>query len=427
MEESMVKKLLQIFEVSIGARKNSSRRTLLLSSILTAYVAFCPPCGKAAPITQEKLNKIIKSAVDDNDGNNVSLLIKKKASAVVLIHTFSLANDDHLIYNSSVKKRLKAHHYRHGVISGVVISENGVICTTANGILNANRFVVSVDSEFRAKVDDNNLVLTEDDYVADVIKIIPELNLAFLKITPKEGTKLEFIELGNDGALVNNGDCILLNSAVVIGKCRGENFVTESRPCNSKNNFGLSAELVEKVSYRKESGKPILLLENHICGSCVIPENDGGGIIDTDTGKLLGIAFVNYDDFSIQRSAGIPVSVIKQGVKIAVPSILDNATITHIGVDVTDAKNINVDQKSLSVLNIDKKPDKLGVKVTGIEMDSAAENSGVRVGDVILKFNEEVVSDCTTFDNLEKHSIGMQTVTLTILRGDKIVNLEINR
>jgi S1-C subfamily serine protease len=422
VEELMLRKFWRIFCKPIGAKNGVAKIALLIFATFGATDIY------ASVITQKKLDEIIASFAATIEEREIDSVIRQNSCAVVLIHTFnSMADEDHLIHNSSIEQRSDGHLYNHGVISGVIISEDGVVCTTADGIMNSDRIIVSVDSELRSEAEDDDLVLTEDDYVADVIRIIPELNLAFLKITPRNRKKFRFIELGNDGDLVNNDDLVMINSVVVIGKCRGQKFVTESCPCNSKNNFGLSANIVERLVYKKINGKPILLLQNNVCGTCVVPENDGGAIIDAKTGKILGIAFVNYDDFLIQKSAGIPVSVVKQGVKIAVPFILDNETITHIGVEVEDAKDKDVGAKLLDAIDVSKKPDKLGVKVTGVELDSAAEKSGVIAGDIILKFNKEIVSDTETFDNLEKHSIGMQTVTLTILRGDTIISLDINR
>jgi S1-C subfamily serine protease len=426
----MVKNLLQVLEYPTKRRRyglNFLKRMSALSSALIIAFVFCPSCSETKIVTQAQLSGCISDLLKTVQKDDIGFLIRKKATAVVLIHTFGGAKDDHLIYNSSVRRRLKAHHYYHGVISGVIISADGVVCTTASGIMNSKRIVVSMSSEYRPRESDSNLVLTKDDYVADVVKVIPELNLAFLKITPRDKSKFEFLELDNDGALVNNPDSIMLNQMIVIGKCKGEHFVTEARPGNAKNNFGIAVAFVEKVTYEKKKGIPMLNLVNQICGSCVIPENDGGAIINRTSGRLFGIAVVNHGDFSIPMSIGIPISVVKQGIKIAVPHILDNRTITNLGIKARSAKDLRIDQKSLDALKISKKTEKFGVEVIGLEMESAAANSGVQIGDTILKFNEEPVDDEVTFCNLERQSIGAQTVILTILRNGKVLNLEINR
>ncbi len=375
-------------------------------------------------MTKDQLSKAVSNISKEQINNELNDIVKKYSDAVVLIHMISnFAEDDGLIYNSAIKKRLKKHHYKHGVISGVLLSKDGIVCTTSNGVMNSDKIIVSIKSELNRLSKDSKIILGENDYEAKIVKIIPDLNLAFLKITPKKGCEFNYLKLGNDTSLINKNG-ILLNSSVIIGKAKGENFVTQSLPANSKNNFSIIAKGIEKLSYKKVSGTSILLIENTITNSAVSPENEGGAVIDRD-GKLLGIAFVNNKNFSITSSMAIPVSKIKQAIKIAIPYMLSSSNDSYIGInpimtDFTLPENLKRTLNMISDINS-------VVKVDAIELDSPANRAGVKSQDIILKFNDDFVKDIETYKNLEKSSWGEQTVSLKILRDNKLFDVEISR
>lgn len=395
----------------------------LVFSILSCYYA------NAAQkiVTKSDLTKAISEKSNKFKENGAKTIIRDYANAVVLIHTISNnVGDDGLIYNSSVKKRLKKHHYMHGVVSGVVLSKDGIICTTNTGVMNSDEIIVSINSELKPEIDDNQITIGKNDYRAKMIKTIPELNLAFLKITPKKGKTFSNIKLGNDAALINEKDRLLLNSAVVIGKAQGENFVTKVNPANSKNNFKIFASGVEKLMYQKQNGTPVLLIENSVTNSGIIPENEGGAVLDM-YGNLIGIATVNYDDFSFARSTAIPVSVIKKGAKIAVPNLITNSDNTKIGINIINSKNFKLQDNLRKTLGISGKLKVSGAFVKSVDLRSVADSAGIQHGDLILKFNEDIVTDATTYKNLENSSIGEQTISLKILRGKNLLDIEVGR
>lgn len=375
-------------------------------------------------MTRDQLSKTIHDISKEQINNGLNDIVKKYSDAVVLIHTISnLAEDDGFIYNSSIKKRLKKHHYKHGVISGVLLSEDGIVCTTNTGVMNSDKIVVSVKSELKPISQDSKITLGENDYKAKIIKIIPDLNLAFLKIIPVKGHKFDYLKLGNDTNLVNNHN-IILNGSVVIGKAKGENFVTLSHPANLRNNFSVIANGIEKLSYKKINGTPVLLLDNTITNTSVFPENEGGPIVDKE-GKLLGIAFVNNKDFSIASSMAIPVSVIKQAIKIAVPHMVHPLNDAYIGITTT-VSEFQFPESLKKALNLFSDVSSV-VKVESVDLDSAANKAGIRAKDIILKFNDDFVKDVETYKNLEKASWGEQTIVLKILRDGKLIDVEINR
>jgi S1-C subfamily serine protease len=351
--------------------------------------------------------------------NGIRNLAREKSKCVVLICTISnSARDEELFYNSSVKKRQKKHLYKYGVTSGTSISPDGIIVTTYTGVMNADTIIVSLNGELNFQLDDEN-------YRAEVIKLIPEFNLAFLKILPRNGEKLAYIEFGNDAALVNSHDKILKNGAVIIGKASGEVFVTPVKPANSSNKFSMIATGIEELSCKKIKGKSVLLVKNHVTGG-MIPEHEGGAIVDL-SGKLIGLGCYDTDSGipSVEQYA-IPISVIKQGSKIAVPSLTTTQCATKLGIHIIDSKEA-LPRSVKKVVGIPNKLKCQCVVVDSVELNSVADNAGIQVGDKILKFNTDMVQDAETFHNLESMAIGEQVVSLKILRKNNIVDVEINK
>jgi S1-C subfamily serine protease len=370
----------------------------------------------------EKLRRDVREFVHEIEKNGIRQLIENVASGVVLITTISnSAEDDGRFYNSAVKNREKKHHYKYGVTSGVLISEDGVVVTTCKGIMNSDKIIVSLDSEKKNWKNDGKIHIGNDDYKAEIIKSIPELNLAFLKISPKSGVKLTHIKLGNDASLIN-GHKILKNEAAVIGKAKGENYVTFVKPANSSYKFGIAANGIEEMTYKKIKGKAVLLMRNHITGG-IIAEYNGGAVIGSD-GKLLGL--VSYDvsgDFQCTEQNAIPVSIVKRGCRIAVPGLITPHM--ELGIDVVDLEE-PISPSLMKVVVGAERLECIGVSVKSVELKSIADEAGIQAGDKILKLDSDVVQDAETFHNLINATIGKQNICLTILRGNKLIDLEIS-
>ena len=398
--------------------------------ILSLFIiSISPIAARLTTINEEQQN--IQTIEQTFEKKGFKKLVSSVSPAVVLIYTInSSAKDDWKIYNSSIKPRTKNENYRNGVISGVVISDTGIIVTTYNSIQRSEKIIVSINSEKRTNhPDDDDCIIKKgrNDYEAEIIKTIPELNLAFLKIDTK-GKKIQYLELGNDTNLISGKNKILRNGAIAIGKAKGHIAVSEKHPALSKNKFEICANGIETLSFKKQEGIPTLLIQNEFIGSGVIPENEGGAIVD-EGGKLIGIACNSINDFSFTTSTGIPVSVVKQGAMLAAPQILKYSGNTKLGIDANDinspnkelSKKLTQAKKSIGIMdNIN-----IGIRVKSVHVNSPADKAGIMPGDIILTHNKDVVTNTKEFDNLQKYSIGNTTTTLKILRDETIIESEI--
>ncbi len=384
-------------------------------------------CGSQDIITKAELNKKIDKTHEEFERKGVRQIVQDHADSVVLIYSISnSAKDDGLIYNSAVKKRLKKHHYKIGVVSGVIITDGGIICTPYSGIMNADDYIVSIKSEYRPAAKDNKISIGKNDYKAKLIKAIPDLNLAFLKIDPKDNESFKALKLGNDAALINGQDRVLLNGAVVIGKTKGKLFVNELKPANNQNEFSMFVSEIEKLKYEEENGKSVLIAENSTTTLGLAAESEGGAILGM-SGKLIGISNITIDSFSNVSQTAIPVSIIKKGIKIAAPGILKVANDVHLGIDVEETKDLKLPENLRKTLKISEKLKNFGVVVKSVEMKSIADNAGIQAGDIILKFNNNIIKNKRTFNNFEKSSSGDALISLKLLRKNNLIDIEIYR
>ncbi|MDR1233759.1 MAG: PDZ domain-containing protein [Holosporales bacterium] len=373
----------------------------------------------AKPVTEGYLSKFINWLSKLTEENDVRSIVKKHKEAVVLVAFVNHgAEDDGLIYNAAMMKYAAKRDCRTWVTSGVMISEDGVVCVPNEYVGNADRIFVHIDSEDSK---DGILNMTKNVYEARKIKLIPALNLAFLQITPREKEKFQCFKLGNDATLINKPDIILYNYSLIIGKTKGDSFVNHTHPANSNPHFDVFAATAVKLQFGKVKGVPTLLPENPV-GACVIPENAGGAVIVYD-GSLMGLAHVWFDQYGIPHQSAIPISTIKQGIRIAVPRLLRHSDKVSLGIRVRIGKKIGSIKRFLEAVKIEDEP----VEVESVEIGAPAEASGILPGDIILEINGDKCLDVETFENLIKHSIGEQTVIFKILRSRKILEIEVKR
>jgi S1-C subfamily serine protease len=72
----------------------------------------------------------------------------------------------------------------------------------------------------------------------------------------------------------------------------------------------------------------------------------------------------------------------------------------------------------------DATTESVSVIVTGVEKGSVSDNSGIRPGDVILKFNGEQVENSKSLINMMNRAFGDGNAIFSIRRGDTIAEFE---
>jgi serine protease Do len=114
-------------------------------------------------------------------------------------------------------------------------------------------------------------------------------------------------------------------------------------------------------------------------------------------------------------SFAIPVTIVKK----VVSDLLEYGTVqrAYIGVSINDINSKFAEQKNISVLK--------GAYVNGLTTNGAAENSGIKIGDVITSIeNNKVTSVSELQEQVSKYRPG-DKVNVTVIRSGKEVSMPV--
>lgn len=330
--------------------------------------------------------------------------VKRSLPAVVLIHIFddSVKNDGK-IYNAAFSDKKSHNHY---VINGAMVHPNGYLVTTYDTLKKHNRIIVSINSENRKNSADSSMIITNDDYDAEVIEKIPELNIAVLKINSKKGEKFSCFEIANIGQFKNSKNSLLYKCSFVLGKSCGDSFITPRHHFIRKNNFQVLASPIEEVFLEKIVGVEYFIAKNQIMQSGVFCENAGGALVDS-VGRLLGIIdYKSTEKNLFLKNIVIPCDVVEKALEMAVPSLRKTRNNIDLGVAFTEDSEGRV-------------------CIETVKKDSTADRCGLRQGDVILKFNNENITKMDEVQNMLDRSIMAGSLVFTVIRGVNTAEIEV--
>jgi putative serine protease PepD len=144
--------------------------------------------------------------------------------------------------------------------------------------------------------------------------------------------------------------------------------------------------------------------------AAINPGNSGGALVNTK-GEIIGvnvaIASAGSDSSSSSGNIGVGFSIPINHAKRVAQEIIDTGKVSHgqLGVSVRDKSSGS--SSSFSV----------GADVATVEADSAAAKAGIKVGDVITKFNDLAVSEPNQLTAAVREQPGGSKVKLTVLRN----------
>lgn len=272
--------------------------------------------------------------------------------------------------------------------SGVIISSDGYIVTNNHVIDNASKIVITLNDGREQK--------------AELIGSDPNTDLALLKI---DENNLLFTEFGNSDN-VKLGDWVLavgnpfnltstVTAGIVSAKSRNINIL------------------------RSNSSENIFPLESFIQTDAAVNPGNSGGALVTPDGFLIGINTAiasktgSYSGYSFAIPSNITLKVVND---LKNYGFVQRAFIGVIIQDVT--------QNMMNKLDL---PNTNGVLVSGLSESGAAEASGIKVNDVILKVEETFVNDVPELqEQIGKHKPG-DIVDILIQRkgNEKIIKLKL--
>lgn len=261
--------------------------------------------------------------------------------------------------------------------SGVIISEDGYIVTNNHVVQEASLVQVTLNNKRT--------------YTARTVGTDPSTDLALLKID-KEG--LPFLGFGNSDD-VKIGEWVL-----AVG-----------------NPFNLTSTVTAGIVSAKARNLNILgnqsSIESFIQTDAAVNRGNSGGALVNTYGELIGInaAIASSTGAYSGYSFAIPVNIVKKVVK----DLLEFGAVQRafIGVSIQEVDSKLADDKGMEDMH--------GVYVAGLTDGGAAEEAGIKKGDVITHVNgSQVNSTSQLLESIGLHRPG-DILDVTVNRSDKSI------
>ncbi len=259
--------------------------------------------------------------------------------------------------------------------SGVIISNDGYIVT--------NNHVVEETSDIVVLLDDNR------EYKGKIIGTDPATDLAVLKI---EATELTPLVYGNSDSL-QIGEWVL----AIGNPFKLQTTVTA----------GIVSAKARDINILERQG-----IESFIqTDAAVNPGNSGGALVNTN-GEMVGIntAIISQSGSYEGFSFAIPVNLVQK----VVYDIMEYGAVQRgwMGISIFD-----VDDKISKRLNLETVG---GVYLNVVERNSAAQDAGLRNGDVIISINDKNTPRIPIFmEEVGRHRPGDEVSIEYIREGQK--------
>ncbi len=266
---------------------------------------------------------------------------------------------------------------RHSAGSGVIISADGYIVT--------NNHVVGEADEIEVKLNDNR------EFKGRIIGCDPTTDLALIKI---EAKNLPAIPIGS------SDDLKLGQWVLAVG-----------------NPFNLTSTVTAGIVSAKARTLGANGIESFIQTDAAINSGNSGGALVNERGELVGINAMLYSQTGSYSGYGfaIPTTIMNKVVSdLKVYGTVQRAVLGVMGTDVSNyidsekAKGNDVDLGEVE-----------GVYVTEVSDASAAQEAGLKKGDVLTKFDGKKVTKMSELQEaISQHSPG-DKVSLTYSRDKK--------
>lgn len=271
---------------------------------------------------------------------------------------------------------------------------SGFVFKTDKGMLSdtsyilTNNHVVEGANKIRVTFQDGR------EFEADITGADPKSDIAILEIKDSEHPALP---------MGNSADLEVGEWVVAVG-----------------NPFGLSHTLtVGVVSAKGRSGLGINDYEDFIQTDAAInPGNSGGPLLNLD-GEVVGINTAIFSRSGGYMGVGfaIPVNLAKN----IADQLIDSGEVTrgYLGIVIQ-----NMTPELADSFDIDEKK---GILVAQVSEDSPAEKAGLKVGDLIVRYQGEKVTEVAEFRNRVALTAPGNRASLTVIRDGKrkVINVKI--
>jgi serine protease Do len=363
--------------------KNSSNIILIILAVAAGFFGGLASSSmqQESMDTPESRQQIISTEADA-----IAEAAKTTSESVVSIDVTSQALTQNFFGYAEEVERASAG-------TGVILSTEGVIVT--------NKHVVPTGtSEVSVTLFDGTIL------DAEVVARDPRNDIAFIKITDRKGKSLKAAVLGD------STDLKVGEKVIAIGNALGEfqNTVTS----------GIISGYGRDITAGDGSGSEALT--NLIQTDAAINMGNSGGPLVNLSGEVIGINTAITGSSSGQ-SLGFAIPV--NDIKAQITSVLEKGKIErpYLGV-----RYRNVSERLAYIYNLPVAsgaylmPSEEGAEDTIIK-DSPADKAGLKEKDIILKINEDEISESNSLAAIiGKYKVGEQ-VNLSVRRGNDTINL----
>jgi Do/DeqQ family serine protease len=365
---------------------------VLLILVILSFIAWqkihqpkAPIAADGVKMPAEKVEPLVNTS---RSGGVVSYsaAVKVAAPAVVNIFTTQKVNNrtiNPLLNDPAFREffgdqlpRQNENEKENSLGSGVIVRPDGYILTNNHVIAQADQIVVGLQDGRRA--------------VAKVIGTDPDTDLAVIKIELDKLPVLPFKLSGNEV-----GDVVL-----AIG-----------------NPFGVGQTVTQGIiSALGRSDLGINTYEDFIQTDAAInPGNSGGALIDV-AGNLIGVntAIFSQSGGNLGIGFAIPAKVCEQ----VLNAILKDGRVIRGQLGIQLSATTQTDEDVLA-------PRQAGVVVAGILKGGPADQGGIKVGDKILKVNNETVDSVSHLMNYVALQAPGSVVKIQVQRGDQTLQADV--
>jgi putative serine protease PepD len=376
----------------LSLRQKLAKRTTFLTGTAAIVLGAVVGAGVGAGVGVAVYNSWTRpAAVVVNDAKSVTWITGAAAIAAPSVVTISVSG------NSG-----------SGNGSGVFLTEDGYILT--------NSHVVTLDGSTESvKIE----VKTYDGHVysGKVIGTDPINDLAVIKVAaPISFKSITFA----DSNKINVGDRVL-----AIGAPLGlANTVTEGIVSALNRTIAVASSAVPDNSGQGFGGLQLFSGTGSSVNLRVIqtdaainPGNSGGALVD-ETGKLIGInvAIASAGSSSQAGNIGVGFAIPSEVAKRIAKEIMSTGTASHalLGAGVADSTSSS-DNSGFSV----------GAEVKELTPGGAAEVGGIKVGDVVVKFNGQPITTAGELTAAVRQEPAGAKAVVEVLRDSKSVTLNV--
>ncbi|OTG83685.1 trypsin-like peptidase domain-containing protein [Acinetobacter sp. ANC 4648] len=362
---------------------------VLLVIVIASFIGWqklhqpqAPVAADGVKMPAEKVEPLVGTS---RTGGVVSYNAAVKVAAPAVVNIFTLQKvkqQSHPLFNDPAFREFFGNQIpdqnqgqaENSLGSGVIVRSDGYILTNNHVIAQADQIVVALQDGRRAE--------------AKVIGTDPDTDLAVIKIELDKLPVLPFKLSGNEV-----GDVVL-----AIG-----------------NPFGVGQTVTQGIiSATGRSDLGINTYEDFIQTDAAInPGNSGGALIDV-AGNLIGIntAIFSQSGGSLGIGFAIPAKVCQQ----VMNSILKDGRVIRgwLGISLVPPKQDDVLQ-----------PREAGVVVADVLKGGPAASAGLKVGDKIMKVNNEVITSTSHLINYVALQAPNSTIHVEVIRGGQPVALDV--